>query len=124
MELSGSSSLEAAEAVFERIEQAVLDLDGIERVESSFQEIGGTVTVHLDPDARDGATPARVRDEVRLATRGLPGVEVSNANLAAGEQRRRRRRRQAVEVAAAAGASAGCSAERRRRSASRGRTWP
>jgi multidrug efflux pump subunit AcrB/ABC-type multidrug transport system ATPase subunit len=85
VELGGSSSLEAAEDVFARIEQAVLDLDGIERVESSFQEIGGTVTVHLDPDARDGATPARVREEVRLATRGLPSVEVSNANLAAGE---------------------------------------
>ena len=85
VELSGSSSLDAAVAVFERIEQAVLDLDGIERVESSFQEIGGTVTVHLDPDARDGASPARVREEVRLATRGLAGVEVSNANLAAGD---------------------------------------
>ena len=33
----------------------------------------------------DGATPARVREEVRLATRGLPDVEVGNVNLAAGE---------------------------------------
>jgi multidrug efflux pump subunit AcrB/ABC-type multidrug transport system ATPase subunit len=85
IELGGSSSLEAAEAVFGRIEQAVLDLPGIELVESSFQEIGGTLTVHLEPDVRDGATPARVREEVRLATRGLPDVEIANVNLAAGE---------------------------------------
>src|SRR5262245_19368482 len=84
VELSGSSSLEAAGEVFARLEQAVLDLPGVELVESNFQEIGGTLTVHLDQDARDAATPARVREEVRTATRGLPNVEIGTVNLAAG----------------------------------------
>jgi multidrug efflux pump subunit AcrB/ABC-type multidrug transport system ATPase subunit len=87
IELSGSSSLEAAVAVFERMELAVLDLDGIERVESSIEEVGGSLTVHLDPDARDAgdATPARVREEVRRAVRGMP-VEISTADMAGGGQ--------------------------------------
>jgi multidrug efflux pump subunit AcrB/ABC-type multidrug transport system ATPase subunit len=83
VELSGGTSLDAAVAVFERMELAVLDLDGIERVESSIQEAGGTLTVLLDPEARDagGATPARVREEARRAVAGLP-VEVSTADAA------------------------------------------
>jgi multidrug efflux pump subunit AcrB/ABC-type multidrug transport system ATPase subunit len=84
LELGGSASLETAKAVFARVEQAVLELPGIDLLESSFEEIGGTLTVHLDPEARDGVTPARVREEVRLATRGLPNVGVSNVNLTAG----------------------------------------
>jgi multidrug efflux pump subunit AcrB/ABC-type multidrug transport system ATPase subunit len=85
IEIGGSASLEAAVEVFERIEQAVLDLDGIERVESSIEEIGGSVTVHLDPDARDsgGATPGRVREEARLAVQGLSNVEVTTADTGA-----------------------------------------
>src|SRR5690606_21481090 len=69
-------------AVYDRIEQAVLALDGIELVESSFQEVGGSLTVHLDPEAREagGATPARVREEVRRAVEGLNQVEVRTAN--------------------------------------------
>src|SRR5690606_25642682 len=68
----------AAGSVFDRIEEAVLALDGIELVESSFQEVGGSLTVHLDRDARDagGATAGRVREEVRKAAQGLDGVEV------------------------------------------------
>jgi len=85
VELSGSSSLAAAEAVFTRIEQAVLDLDGIKLVEGQFEEGGGTLTVHFDPDARDGATPGRVRVEVRRAIQGVPNVEIGDANLAAGQ---------------------------------------
>lgn len=83
IELSGSNSLAAAEAVFERAEQAALDLDGVELVESSFQEIGGSLTVHLEENARNagGATPGRVRTEVRRAVEGLRGVEVRTTTL-------------------------------------------
>ena len=78
VELEGSPSLEAAEEVFARIEQAVLDLDGIELVESSFEDIGGSLTVHFDTDSRDAgaATPTRVREEVRRAIVGFDRVEV------------------------------------------------
>ncbi|HEX6994909.1 MAG TPA: efflux RND transporter permease subunit [Gammaproteobacteria bacterium] len=83
IELAGSRSLDAATSVFARIEQAVLGLDGIELVESSFQEVGGTLTVHLDPAARDagGATAGRVREEVRKAVEGLDGVELRTMTL-------------------------------------------
>jgi multidrug efflux pump subunit AcrB/ABC-type multidrug transport system ATPase subunit len=86
LELDGGTSLDAAVAVFERVEQAVLALDGIELVESSIEEIGGTVTVHLDPEARDsgGASPARVREEARRAIAGLRNVELSTADLNGG----------------------------------------
>ena len=84
VELGGSSSLDAAGDVFGRIEQAVLALPGIELVESNFQEIGGTLTVHFKKDAPDAATPGRVSDEVRLATRSMPNVEISNVDLAGG----------------------------------------
>src|SRR6185503_18954324 len=85
VELGGSSSLDTAGAVFGRIEAAVLDLPGVKLVESQFQEVGGTVTVHLDKDARDAVSPGKVREEVRLATRSLPNVEIGNVDLAAGQ---------------------------------------
>lgn len=86
IELAGSRSLDAAASVFARMEQAVLALDGIELVESSFREVGGTLTVHLDPDARGagGATAGRVREEVRKAAEGLDGVEVRAVSLGDG----------------------------------------
>lgn len=86
LELSGSTSLAAAGAVFERAEQAVLELEGIELVESSFQDVGGSLTVHLEPDARDagGATPEQVRAEVRRAVENLDGVELSTVSLDGG----------------------------------------
>ena len=82
IELRGGTSLAAAGTRFARIEQAVLGLDGIELVESSFQEVGGTLTVHLDPDARDAGrvTAGRVREEVRKAVEGLDGVEIRTAS--------------------------------------------
>jgi multidrug efflux pump subunit AcrB/ABC-type multidrug transport system ATPase subunit len=86
IELGGSTSLDKAKAIFERAEQSVLDLPGIELVESSFEEIGGSLTVHLDPEARDsgGASPARIRNDVRAALEGLDAVEVSNLSLDGG----------------------------------------
>ena len=127
VELGGSSSLDAAETVFGRIEQALLVLDGIELIESSFEEIGGTLTVHLDPDARDGVDAGtRARGSARRHPRSAerrgqqrgsrgwrrrPGRRWRRGRR--GRWRRRRRRR----------ARRRCSAERRRRCVSRDRTW-
>ena len=86
LELGGSTSLAAAGAVFERAEQAVLELEGIDLVESSFEEVGGSLTVHLVPDAQDagGATPERVRNEVRRAVENLDNVTVSTVSAGGG----------------------------------------
>src|SRR5690606_15237195 len=82
IELRGGTSLAAAGTRFARFEQAVLGLGGIELVESSLQEVGGTLTVHLDPDVRDAGrvTAGRVREEVRKAVEGLDGVEIRTAS--------------------------------------------
>jgi multidrug efflux pump subunit AcrB/ABC-type multidrug transport system ATPase subunit len=91
IDLDGGMSIAAATAVFARGEQAVLALEGIEFVETALQENGGSLTVHLDPDARasGGATPAQVRNEVRKAVAGLDRVKlrtVSNTNGGSGGQ--------------------------------------
>jgi multidrug efflux pump subunit AcrB/ABC-type multidrug transport system ATPase subunit len=85
IDLEGGMSLAAATAVFERGEQAVLALQGIEFVETTVQESGGSLTVHLDPHALPGrrATAAQVRNQVRKAVAGLDRVKIrtiSNAN--------------------------------------------
>ena len=86
VELSGSASLEAAEDGV-RAHRA-----GRARPSTASSSSRARSRRTADRDrasrrtaARDGATPARVREEVRLATRGLPNVEVGNVNLAAGE---------------------------------------
>ena len=80
VELEGGMSLAAATAVFQRGEQAVLALEGIEFVDTTVQENGGSLTVHFDPDAVNGATPAQVRSEVRKAVAGLDRVKLRTAN--------------------------------------------
>lgn len=89
IDLEGGMALAAATAVFERGEQAVLALEGIEFVETSLQEHGGSLTVHLDRGAVNGATPAQVRNEVRKAVAGLDRVKlrtVSNTSSGGGGQ--------------------------------------
>ena len=49
VDLEGGMSIAAATAVFERGEQAVLALEGIELVESTLRGSGGSLTVHFDP---------------------------------------------------------------------------
>jgi multidrug efflux pump subunit AcrB/ABC-type multidrug transport system ATPase subunit len=77
IDLEGGMSIAAATAVFERGEQAVLALEGIELVETTLRESGGSLTVHFDPQLRAvaGATPAQVRNEVRKAVAGLERVK-------------------------------------------------
>ncbi len=81
--LPSSRSLQAATEVFAHLEQAVLALEGIERVESTIQEgtadaAGGTLTAFLvDRDERpEDLSAARVRQVVRTSARSLQNVEV------------------------------------------------
>jgi multidrug efflux pump subunit AcrB/ABC-type multidrug transport system ATPase subunit len=78
VEVPRRGSLEAAAEVFDRLEQAVLALGGVDFVECVVQEEGGTLTVHLvDPEDRPATVSAsRVRNLVRDAARGLDGVTV------------------------------------------------
>lgn len=85
IEIKGGGSLAAAGTVFDRVEQAVLDMKGIEMVESSFQEDGGTLTVHLDKDNDYSETTAgKVRKEIRNAVKGLDNVEVKSVSIDSG----------------------------------------
>ncbi len=70
----GRSSLDGALQVFERLEASVRDVDGVDRVESIVREEGGSLTVHLVPEAERPAelTANRVRRLVRDAARRLP----------------------------------------------------
>jgi multidrug efflux pump subunit AcrB/ABC-type multidrug transport system ATPase subunit len=78
LEVSRAGSLEGAGELFSRVESAVMELPGIERVESVYQEEGGTLTVHLvDADERPAdASIARVRGAVDRAVEGLEGIQV------------------------------------------------
>lgn len=86
IDLEGGMSLPAAAAVFERGEQAALALEGIEFIESTLQESGGSLTVHLDPDARTvgSASPAQVRNAVRKAVAGLDRVKIRTVSNTVG----------------------------------------
>jgi multidrug efflux pump subunit AcrB/ABC-type multidrug transport system ATPase subunit len=78
VEVAGGDSLEAIGDVFDRLEGAVMDLEGVDAVESFFGEDGGSITVRLDDAERrpEGLTAGRIRSVVRDAATGLKGVEV------------------------------------------------
>ena len=84
VEVELGQSLDAATEIFERLESAALNLEGVESVESFFQEGGGTITVRL-PEVSTrppGLTAGRARTVVRDAARGLSGVEIREAEAA------------------------------------------
>ena len=89
IDLEGGMPLEAATAIFERGEQAVLALEGIEFVETELQESGGSLTVHFDSHAVSGTTPAQVRSEVRKAVAGLDRVKIRTVSNTTGGSGRR-----------------------------------
>ena len=68
---AGASSVEAMSGAVERIERAVLAIEGVETVEARIEEDGASITVHLlDEEERPAATnAARVRDVAESATR-------------------------------------------------------
>ncbi|TAJ94005.1 MAG: ATP-binding cassette domain-containing protein [Gammaproteobacteria bacterium] len=86
LELNEGGSLEAASVVFDRVEHAIADLKGIETVETSYQETGGTLTVQFADagEVADAATAGKVRAEVRKALEGLDGVRLSAVGIEGG----------------------------------------
>ncbi|MEX0901962.1 MAG: efflux RND transporter permease subunit [Pseudohongiellaceae bacterium] len=86
VEFDGGGSLEAAGLVFARLEQAVLNRDGIARVESSYQVDQGSLTVHLDPLEERGEiiNVAGVRSLLNDAIDGMDTVQLRPAVSPAG----------------------------------------
>ena len=72
--------LETAAASFERLEGAVMRLDGIKTVESFVQEEGGSLTVNLKPKGERPETTnaTRVRQVVIQTARELEGISVDS----------------------------------------------
>ena len=75
---AGQGSVEAAGEAMARLERAVLDLEGVDTVEATIQEDGGTLTVQLvdRADRPTGFNAQRVRDVVGEAARQVQGLEV------------------------------------------------
>ena len=75
---SGQGSIEAASDAMRRLERAVLDLEGVDTIEATIQEDGGSLTVQLveRADRPAGFNAQRVRDVVRRTARDIEGLEV------------------------------------------------
>jgi len=78
VDMASNDSLESTSAAFERFESAASELEGVDSVESVFQEEGGTLTVRLvDADERpESVTAARVRAVLTDAAHGLDRVQI------------------------------------------------
>ena len=79
VELVRGGSLERAKSVFEQLEHAALELEGVERVESIVREEGGSMTVHLvDAKLRPKETTAgRVRQVINDEKEKLHGIRMT-----------------------------------------------
>jgi multidrug efflux pump subunit AcrB/ABC-type multidrug transport system ATPase subunit len=79
-------SLEGAVRVFERLEGAVMSIDGVDKVESMVQEEGGSLTIRLvDREERPSSLNAgRIREAVHQEARELRGVEILRPGEGAG----------------------------------------
>jgi len=75
---AGRGSIQAASDAMARLERAVLELEGIDLVEATIQEDGGSLTVHLVDlaDRPTGFNAERVRNVVRRAADEVEGLEV------------------------------------------------
>ena len=75
---AGRGSIEAASRAMGRLERAVLDIEGVDRVEAMVREDGGSLTVQLvDPaDRPPGFRAERVRGVVRDAAEEVQGLEL------------------------------------------------
>lgn len=78
VEFDGGGSLEAAGLVFERLEQAAMGINGVQRVESNYQEEQGSVTIFLESmDIRPkDVNAARVRRTVNAAVNGMNNIQL------------------------------------------------
>ena len=80
------SSLQQASSAFARLEDSVLQVEGVNRVESVLRATGGTLTIHLDSGKEEaGAVSAgRIRGIVREAADEIGSLEVSSASSSLG----------------------------------------
>ncbi len=84
--LENSSSLDTVSSAFERLEAAVMELEGVEIVEAVIREDGGALTVHLPSEDKrpEGLSASRVREVVRSAAKEISGLEISSTNTGFG----------------------------------------
>jgi multidrug efflux pump subunit AcrB/ABC-type multidrug transport system ATPase subunit len=82
--MEGNNSLESAGVMFARLEQAALDIPGVEKVSASFQEESGSITVDLVPDEERPAqtTAGFVRRTLIAEAEKTDGVELSTVSTA------------------------------------------
>jgi multidrug efflux pump subunit AcrB/ABC-type multidrug transport system ATPase subunit len=82
--MEGNNSLDAASVMFARLEQAALDIPGVEKVSANFQEESGSITITLVPEAeRPAATTAGyVRRTMLDIAAKSEGVELSTVATA------------------------------------------
>ena len=82
VELAQTRSMDTASTSFERLEAAVMELEGIDKVEAVVREDGGALTVHLPPKGErpEELNAARVREVVRQAAEEVPGMEIGATN--------------------------------------------
>ena len=75
---SGQNSLEAISSAVGRVERAVLDLEGVDRIEATIQENGGSLTIQLaDASDRPADLSARtIRATVRRVADQIQGLQV------------------------------------------------
>jgi multidrug efflux pump subunit AcrB/ABC-type multidrug transport system ATPase subunit len=86
--MEGNNSLDSAGDIFARLEQAALDIPGVEQVSSSIQEETGSITIDLvDAEERPAQTTAGyVRRTLIGEAEKLEGVELGTASAAGGAQ--------------------------------------
>jgi multidrug efflux pump subunit AcrB/ABC-type multidrug transport system ATPase subunit len=80
IDIDAGHSLERTTGVFQRIESAVMELEGLKLVESVIREEGGTLTVHMLPkeERPNDVDARRVRHVVHEAKQGMQGIEVNS----------------------------------------------
>jgi len=87
VEMPAGTSLKGAVEIFESLEQVALDIDGVERVESTIQEDQeGVLMVHLvkGDDRPDHVNAAVVRAAIRKAVENKSGVDVRQPEMGGG----------------------------------------
>ncbi len=82
--MEANNSLDSASVLFARLEQAALNIPGVERVSSNFEEESGTLTIDLLPeDERPATTTAGfVRRTLLAEGEKAEGVEISTVSNA------------------------------------------
>jgi HAE1 family hydrophobic/amphiphilic exporter-1 len=86
VELEMSRSMDTASSAFEQLEEAVMALEGVDKVEAVVREDGGALTVHLPvkEERPEDLNASRVREVVRQAAANIPGLEIGATNSGLG----------------------------------------